>query len=256
MLPKISPEKTASWKELAKHRNEVANEHMRSWFIEDPLRFQEYSLQVDDILFDFSKNRINAKTLDLLHKLFEECGVAKSIAMQFQGEKINETEQRAVLHTALRNFSGRPVIVDGQDVMPAIKKVLAQMKRFSENLIRGDWQGYKGSRITDVVNIGIGGSDLGPMMVYEALKPFHRKEIRCHFVSNIDAGDISETLKNLNPASTLFIIASKTFTTQETMTNAQTAKEWLLGSGAPQSAYCQALCGCEHQCRGRWRNLE
>lgn len=236
MLPRINPTKTKAWARLAAHQAEIGNEHMRSWFLNDPLRFSKFSLEVDDILFDFSKNRITKTTLSLLQELFEECKVAECINLQFEGAAINETENRAVLHTALRNFSGRPVVVDGEDVMPAIQKVLAQMQQFSENLLNGSWKGHTGKRITDVVNIGIGGSDLGPVMVYEALKPYHRKEVKCHFVSNIDGADISETLALLNPETTLFIIASKTFTTQETMTNAHTARRWFLDSKASESS--------------------
>lgn len=233
MLPKINPTTTRSWKLLKHHQSEIADQHMRSWFFDDPLRFKEFSLEVENILFDFSKNRITKTTLSLLNQLFEECKVQDSIKAQFTGNKINETENRAVLHTALRNFSGKPVLVDGEDVMPKVKAVLKQMQRFSENLLSGEWKGHSGKRITDVVNIGIGGSDLGPAMVYEALKPYHRSEVKCHFVSNVDGGDISETLKDLSSASTLFIIASKTFTTQETMTNAHTARDWFINAGAP-----------------------
>jgi len=234
MLPSTDPTTTKAWEKLQNHVNEIANEHLRSWFLNDSTRFEKLSISFQEVLFDFSKNRITRKTLNTLTELMEECGVKEAIEKQFSGEKINETENRAVLHTALRNLSDKPVIVDGKDLMPEVKAVLRQMKEFSEDLLEGRWTGRKEQRITDVVNIGIGGSDLGPVMVYEALKPYHRDEINCHFVSNVDGAHIEETLKNLNPDTTLFIIASKTFTTQETMTNAHSAREWFLRSGARQ----------------------
>ncbi len=232
MLSRINPTQTTAWQKLAAHKNDVAQKHLRNQFLEDPLRFQRFSLDLDDILFDFSKNRITHETIGLLKELYEECKVADGIKLQFEGAAINETEGRAVLHTALRNFSGQAVLVSGKDVMPDVIAVRNQMRAFSDELIEGKWKGYTGKRITNVVNIGIGGSDLGPVMVYEALKPYHREEIKCHFVSNVDGADLSETIKHLNPEETLFIIASKTFTTQETMTNAHSARAWFLNSGA------------------------
>lgn len=228
MLPKIDPVQTTAWKKLQAHSQEIKGDHLRNWFINDPLRFEEFSLIFDDILFDFSKNRVCKDTIDLLEELFNECKIYEGISMMFEGEKINETEGRAVLHTALRNLSEYPVKVDGVDVMPDVKKVLRQMKIFSGEIISGNKRGYSGKTITDIVNIGIGGSDLGPHMVYEALKHKRIPHIQCHFVSNIDEAHIAETLGKLDPETTLFIIASKTFTTQETMTNAHTARSWFL----------------------------
>lgn len=236
MLLRINPTKTQAWPKLIAHQKEVEATHLRNQFLDDPLRFAKLSLDFEDLLFDFSKNRITTDTIDLLQELYEECQVNEAINMQFDGHAINETENRAVLHTALRNFSGQPVRVEGRDVMPEIFRVRQQMKAFSEKIIDGSWKGHTGQRITDVVNIGIGGSDLGPVMVYQALKPYHVKEVTCHFVSNVDGADISETLKHLNPEQTLFIVASKTFTTQETMTNAHSARSWFLNSGAETAA--------------------
>ncbi len=234
MLSRINPTKTKAWQKLESHQREIAHKHLRRQFLDDPLRFGKFSLEFDDILFDFSKNRITTDTISLLKELYDECKVEEAIQLQFAGARINETENRAVLHTALRNFSGYPILVNGTDVMPDVVAVRNQMKTFSEELLHGTWKGYTGNRITDVVNIGIGGSDLGPVMVYEALKPYHRSELKCHFVSNIDGADLAETLHGLNPEETLFIIASKTFTTQETMTNAHSARSWFLDSGAKE----------------------
>ncbi len=236
MLAKINPTSTKSWAKLKEHQRQIEPSHLRDFFSKDPKRFADFQVSFDDILFDFSKNRITKETMGLLKQLMEECKVADGIEKQFSGATINETENRAVLHTALRNFSGNPVFVHGKDVMPQIFKVLEQMKSFSEKVISGEWRGHTGSRIKSIVNIGIGGSDLGPMMVSEALKPYHVSGIQGYFVSNVDGGDIAETLKNLDPDSTLFIVASKTFSTQETMTNARSARKWLLDSGAPQGA--------------------
>jgi glucose-6-phosphate isomerase len=219
---------TKAWQALAHHRAEWEQIHMRDLFAQDPQRFERFSRRLDDLLFDFSKNRITQNTLDLLLELAEQCGVAKRRDAMFRGEKINTTEERAVLHVALRNRANTPILVDGEDVMPDVNRVLAQMRRFSEAVRNGDWRGYTGARITDVVNIGIGGSDLGPKMVCKALTPYGRDDLRVHFVSNVDGTDIAETLKGLQPHSTLFLIASKTFTTQETMTNAQSARAWFL----------------------------
>lgn len=233
-LSKITPTETRAWQLLKEHYDQIKDKHLRQWFKEDPQRFDKFSIQFNDILFDYSKNRIEEKTLKLLIQLAEETQVKEAIEKQFSGDKINETENRAVLHTALRNRKNTPVIVDGEDVMPKINKVLSQMQKFSESVISGEWKGYTGKAITDVVNIGIGGSDLGPLMVVEGLK-YYKTRLNLHFVSNIDGTHIVETLKPLNPETTMFIVASKTFTTQETMTNAQTAKDWFLKSAKLES---------------------
>lgn len=228
-LQKINPTDTQSWKKLEDHFHKIKNIHLRDFFEQDDQRFNSFHLQFQDILFDYSKNRINSDTIRLFVELAEECQLRDAIEKQFSGDIINETEQRAVLHTALRNRDNRPVYLDGKDIMPDVNTVLEQMKSFSEKVISGDWKGYAGKEIKDVVNIGIGGSDLGPVMVIEALKKY-KTRLNLHFVSNVDATHIAETLKNLNPETTLFIIASKTFTTQETMTNAHTARSWFLES--------------------------
>lgn len=233
-LSKINPTETRAWQLLKEHYDQIKDKHLRQWFKEDPQRFDKFSIQFNDILFDYSKNRIEEKTLKLLIQLAEETQVKEAIEKQFSGDKINETENRAVLHTALRNRKNTPVIVDGEDVMLKINKVLSQMQKFSESVISGEWKGYTGKAITDVVNIGIGGSDLGPLMVVEGLK-YYKTRLNLHFVSNIDGTHIVETLKPLNPETTMFIVASKTFTTQETMTNAQTAKDWFLKSAKLES---------------------
>lgn len=221
---------SSAWCALQQHYDQVANISMRDLFDTDPHRFERFSLNFDDILVDFSKNRITDETLRLLLTLARQAGLPEMINAMFDGEKINITEKRAVLHTALRNRSNRPVMVDGEDVMPAVNQVLGQMRRFSTAIRDGSWRGYSGKAITDVVNIGIGGSDLGPVMVTEALKPYGKAGLAVHFVSNIDGTHLVETLRPLNPETTLFIVASKTFTTQETLTNALTAREWLLGA--------------------------
>ncbi|MDR3272266.1 MAG: glucose-6-phosphate isomerase [Flavobacteriaceae bacterium] len=226
-LQKINPTQTQAWKALGEHYNQLKNKHLRDLFVQDPQRFEKYSIKFNDILFDYSKNRMDDETLKLLFQLAEETQLKDAIEKQFAGDKINETENRAVLHTALRNRKNTPVYVDGEDVMPKINKVLTQMKDFSDSLISGMWKGFTGKEITDVVNIGIGGSDLGPLMVTEALKHY-KTRLNLHFVSNVDGTHIVETLKTLNPETTLFIIASKTFTTQETMTNAHAARRWFL----------------------------
>lgn len=230
MLPKINPIQTKAWKALDQH---FANHdfELRSLFQYNPNRFNEFSLQSDSYLFDFSKNLIDSKTLDLLLDLAEEVKLKEAIEKMFSGDKINETEGRAVLHTALRDFSDKEILVDGENIKPAIKKVLDHMKSFSESVISGVHKGFTGKEITDVVNVGIGGSDLGPGMVCSALKHF-KTRLNVHFVSNVDGNHLVEVVKNLNPETTLFIIASKTFTTQETMTNANSAKKWFLKSGA------------------------
>jgi len=226
-----------AWKELESHKKEIAKLHMRDLFAQDPGRFDKFSVRYKDILLDFSKNRITEQTFKLLLGLTREARLEKWIDRMFGGEKINVTEGRAVLHVALRNRSGRPIYVDDQDVMPEVNKVLGRMKRFCKSVREGEWRGHTGKRITDVINIGIGGSDLGPVMVTEALKPYgDDKKLRVHFVSNVDGTHIAETLKRINPETCLFVIASKTFTTQETMTNAATARAWLLKKAKDESA--------------------
>ena len=229
MLPKINPENTTAWKALNEH---FANNdfELRTLFQYNPKRFDQFSVKRENYLFDFSKNLIDQKTFDLLLQLAEETQLKAAINSMFSGEKINETEKRAVLHTALRDFSDKEILVDGENIKPAIKKVLNQMKTFSEKVISGEHKGFSGKEITDVVNIGIGGSDLGPVMVVSALKHF-KNRLNVHFVSNVDGNHIAEVVKNLNPETTLFIVASKTFTTQETMTNANSAKDWFLKAG-------------------------
>lgn len=229
MLPKINPTQTAAWKALNDHFSQNDFE-LRTLFQYNPERFQQFSVQRENYLFDFSKNLIDDRTFSLLQNLAEECDLKSAINSMFSGEKINETEDRAVLHTALRDFSEKEILVDGENIKPAIRKVLNQMKTFSEKIISGEHKGFSGKEITDVVNIGIGGSDLGPVMVCSALKHF-KTRLDVHFVSNVDGNHIAEVLKNLDPETTLFIIASKTFTTQETMTNAASAREWFLKSG-------------------------
>ncbi|WEK68628.1 MAG: glucose-6-phosphate isomerase [Candidatus Chryseobacterium colombiense] len=229
MLSKINPLHTESWKNLDEHFGDNDFD-LRTLFQENPNRFQEFSLQRDNFLFDYSKNLIDSKTKELLLNLAEESQLKDAISKMFSGDKINETEGRAVLHTALRDFSDKEILVDGENIKPQIKRVLEHMKSFSESIISGSHKGFSGKEITDVVNIGIGGSDLGPVMVVSALKHF-KTRLKVHFVSNVDGNHIAEVVKNLNPETTLFIIASKTFTTQETMTNANSAKDWFLQSG-------------------------
>jgi glucose-6-phosphate isomerase len=228
MLPKINPTTTPTWQLLKEEHTVMQAVKMKDLFTSDKERFERFHLKLEDILFDYSKNIISEKTISLLLKLAEECKVKDSIKAMFAGDVINQTEQRSVLHTALRNFSKDPVLVDGEDVMPQIKKVLRKMKTFSDKVHSGDHRGYTDKRIKYIVNIGIGGSDLGPLMVTEALKPYFEDEIETFFVSNVDGTHIAETLKKVKPERTLFLIASKTFTTQETMTNAHTAREWFL----------------------------
>ena len=228
MLCKMNPTTTKSWQNLRRHFEKTKNIHMKTLFAEDPRRFDKFSIRFNDLLVDYSKNRITEETLKGLIALAEECDLKNAIENMFSGAKINETENRAVLHIALRNRANNPIVVDGQDVMPEVNAVLDHMEDFSNRVISGDWQGYTGKKISDIVNIGIGGSDLGPVMVTEALKPYAKKGIGVHYVSNIDGTHLTETLKRLNPENTLFMIASKTFTTQETMTNAFSAREWFL----------------------------
>jgi len=228
MLNKIDPTTTTSFKALEAHYKKIKDIHMRQFFKDDPERFTKFSLTFKDILFDYSKNIVTKETMKLLFDLAEEIQLKDAIKQMFSGEKINETENRAVLHAALRNRSNKPIKVDGIDVMPEVNAVLDQMKKFSYKVSLGKWMGYTHKPISDVVNIGIGGSDLGPAMVTEALKAYKKKKINTHFVSNVDGANIAETLKGLDPEKTLFIIASKTFTTQETMTNAYTARRWFM----------------------------
>ncbi|HUO77241.1 MAG TPA: glucose-6-phosphate isomerase [Thermodesulfovibrionales bacterium] len=228
MLEKRNPLQTGAWKKLTAHYEYIKTHHMKDMFKEDPERFSKFSLRFEDILVDYSKNIIKEETLLLLVELARQTGVKDAIEKMFSGERINETEHRAVLHVALRNRSHSPFYVDRKDVMAETDAVLTQMEKFSSMVISGEWKGYTGRPMTDIVNIGIGGSDLGPVMVTEALKPYCKPHIRTHFVSNIDGTHITETLKGLSPDTTLFMVASKTFTTQETMTNAHTAREWFI----------------------------
>lgn len=228
MFPKINPTKTNSWKKLHDHYKEMKHVHIKELFREDAGRFKKYSFAIPEIICDFSKNIITDKTKQLLLELAYECELQKAIKAMFTGEIINQTEGRSVLHTALRNFSGKPVYSEGKDVMPEVKKELEHIKNFCRKIHKGEWKGYSGKKIKYIVNIGIGGSDLGPVMVTEALKPYWKKDIQPYFVSNIDGTDIAEVLKKITPDETLFLIASKTFTTQETMTNAHSARDWFL----------------------------
>jgi glucose-6-phosphate isomerase len=230
MLPNIDFTSTQSYKYLTDHYIDIVSKSLKELFESDNQRFEKFSLQFEDILLDYSKNRIDEQTLALLQQLARECGVNKAIEAMYSGEKINVTEDRPVLHIALRNRSNTPVYVDGKDVMPDVNRVLNHMKDFSEAIISGSWTGYTGKAITDVVNIGIGGSDLGPVMVTEALKAY-KNHLTMHFVSNVDGTHIAETLKAVNPETTLFLIASKTFTTQETMGNAHSARDWFIENG-------------------------
>jgi len=235
MLKKTDPTHTKSWQALATHFEEIKDTHMKDLFHLDPRRFEKFSMRFNDILVDYSKNRITEKTRDLLVQLAEEVHLGDAIEKMFQGDSINETENRAVLHVALRNRRNHPIRVNGQDVMPEVNSVLAQMKIFSNSVNTGNWRGYSGKKITDIVNIGIGGSDLGPRMVTECLKPYARPGLSVYFVSNVDGTHITETLKLLNPETSLFLIASKTFTTQETMTNAESARKWFLSQAGDEA---------------------
>ena len=235
-MKNINPTNTQAWKALEAHQSQLANTTIADLFKQEQNRFNDYSLTFENqILVDFSKNKINQETLKLLHQLAKESALDEAINAIFTGEKINRTENRAVLHTALRNRSNAPVYVDGKDVMPEVNAVLAKMSAFCDRVISGEWKGYTGKAITDVVNIGIGGSDLGPYMVTEALRPY-KNHLNMHFVSNVDGTHIAETLKKVNPETTLFLVASKTFTTQETMTNANSARDWLLAAAKDNSA--------------------
>ena len=226
---------TPWWRDLARHYEEIKDIHMRDLFARDPERFEKFSLSLGDMLVDFSKHRITEKTLDLLLELARASGVKEATELMFRGERINWTEKRPVLHVALRNPPDEPVTVDGRNVVPEVHEVLGKMRAFSEDVRSGSWRGFTGKKIRTVVNIGIGGSDLGPVMITEALKPYAAGGPAVRFISNVDATDFVETVKDLSPEETLFIVASKTFTTQETMTNARSARSWLL-SHAPDEA--------------------
>jgi glucose-6-phosphate isomerase len=234
MLTNLNPTTTLAWKELELHAHEMQQRHMKDLFAQDPDRFAHFSQREGDLLVDYSKNIITQETLDLLYKLAESCGVKEATEKMFGGEAINATEERAVLHVALRNRSDQPILVDGEDVMPEVRQVLDRMERFSRRIHNGDHLGYTGKPLTQVVNIGIGGSDLGPVMVTEALKPYWIEGREVYFVSNIDGSDLAEVLKRVDPETTLFLIASKTFTTQETMTNARSARQWFYDRGGSQ----------------------
>jgi len=234
MLPKINFTETEAYKYLADHFIDINQKSIKDLFAEDADRFNKFSVFFEDILLDYSKNRISDETLALLIQLARECKLDEAIKSMYNGDKINETEDRSVLHIALRNLSNTPILVDGKDVMPEVNAVLAKMEKFSNSIISGEWKGYTGKAITDVVNIGIGGSDLGPVMVTEALKHY-KNHLNIHFVSNIDGTHIAETLANLNAETTLFLVASKTFTTQETMTNAHSARTWFLENGGKEN---------------------
>jgi glucose-6-phosphate isomerase len=231
MLPTVNFTETAAYKYLADHFIDINKKSIKDLFTEDEARFDKFSLLFEDILVDYSKNRIDDTTIALLIQLARECKLDEAIKAMFSGEKINQTEGRQVLHIALRDQSNDEIFVEGKNVVPEVYKVLDKMEKFSQQIISGSWKGYTGKAITDVVNIGIGGSDLGPVMVTEALKAY-KNHLNMHFVSNIDGTHIAETLKNVDPETTLFLIASKTFTTQETMTNANTARDWFLENGA------------------------
>ncbi|MCX7006828.1 MAG: glucose-6-phosphate isomerase, partial [Kiritimatiellaeota bacterium] len=221
---------TKEWLALQKHATALKKLSLRKLFADDPDRATRFALQVGDLYLDFSKNRITSETLKLLVALARRMKLADATDAMFSGEKINRTEDRAVLHVALRNRSNLPILVDGKDVMPAVNAVLAKMRKFSARVRGGDWKGYTGKRIRNVVNIGIGGSDLGPVMAYEALKHYSERSMTFRFVSNVDGTHLAESVRDLDPAETLFIVASKTFTTQETMTNAASARAWLLAA--------------------------
>ena len=234
MFPSVNPTTTRAWKNLQAHFENMQEVSMKEMFASDPARFSKFSISTDDFVFDYSKNIITDVTLQQLFALADECHLKDAIEAMFNGEAINQTENRSVLHVALRNFSGRAVKSEGKDVMPEIRKVLKQIKDFCEAVHSGKWRGYTGKRIKYIVNIGIGGSDLGPVMVTEALKPYWVNGIEPHFISNVDGTHIAETLKKVNPEETLFLIASKTFTTQETMTNAHTARDWFMAAAGDE----------------------
>ena len=235
-MPKfINPTETSSWNQLLQHSNKLKQTHLKKLFCDDPKRFENFSIKFGNLLLDYSKNIINNETISLFIQLAEECKLKDAVNELFNGNSLNTTEQRAVLHTALRNRSNSPIYLDGKNIMIEINEVLSQIKTFSEQINSGQWKGYNGDNITDIVNIGIGGSDLGPLMVTEALTPYHKPNINAHFVSNIDSSHLIEVLKKVKPEKTLFIIASKSFNTQETITNAQTAKQWFLEKSKNES---------------------
>ncbi|MCU0354778.1 MAG: glucose-6-phosphate isomerase [Cytophagales bacterium] len=236
MFPSVNPTQTAAWRALAEHAAQARSRQIKDLFAADPERFNKHSLRFEEMLVDFSKNSITDETTTLLRQLAEECRLPDAIKAMFGGEAINVTEGRAVLHTALRNRANTPVYVNGRDVMPEVNEVLRRMEAFSDKITSGEWKGYTGKAITDIVNIGIGGSDLGPVMVTEALRPYWKPNLRVHFVSNVDGTHIAETLKRVNPETTLFMVASKTFTTQETMANAHTARRWFLDAARDEAA--------------------
>ncbi|MEZ4985640.1 MAG: glucose-6-phosphate isomerase [Saprospiraceae bacterium] len=251
MLPHINPTQTKAWQALQAHAANAQSFEMTDLFQKDPHRFERFSLTLaDQLLVDYSKNILTDETLRLLLQLAEECGLEAGKQQLFSGAPINETEGRAVLHTALRNRSNRPVFVEGKDVMPDVNRVLAQMEAFSHQLLSGQWTGFRGHRITDIVNIGIGGSDLGPVMVTEALRPYWQPGMRVHFVSNVDSTHLAETLKRVQATTTLFIIASKTFTTQETMANAHSARQWFLDQGAAEADVAQHFVAVSTNAKG------
>jgi glucose-6-phosphate isomerase len=239
MFPTINPTQTPAWTALQNHYKLFEQVKMKDLFFNDPERFATFSMQLEDILFDYSKNIITQNTVEVLLELAEECQLKGAIEAMFAGEKINGTEGRAVLHTALRNFSGNAIFHDGKDVMPDVLAVQQQMKSFCQRLHSGEWKGFSGKKIKYIVNIGIGGSDLGPVMVTEALRPYWVSGIQPYFVSNVDSTHIAETLKKVTADETLFLIASKTFTTQETMTNAHTARDWFLNNGGTEATIAQ-----------------
>ncbi|MBI5543556.1 MAG: glucose-6-phosphate isomerase, partial [Deltaproteobacteria bacterium] len=217
-----------AWRALGQHHQAVRDLSLRSLFEKDPARAQRLSVQYEDWLVDYSKNRVTDETMRLLVALANQVGLKDQIEAMFTGQRINRTEDRAVLHVALRNRSHRPIPLDGKDVMPEVEAVLGKMRLFSDRVRSGEWKGHTGKAITDLVNVGIGGSDLGPLMVCEALKHYSRPDLKAHFVSNVDGTHLAETLKPLDPATTLFIVASKTFTTQETLANARSARAWIV----------------------------
>ena len=236
VLKSINPTNTSAWKKLEELYQETKNTHMREWFEADHQRSEKYSIRWNDLYFDYSKNRIDEKVMEALFELADECGVSEAIESMFSGDKINATENRAVLHTAMRRPVSDSLILDGKNSIPEIHKVLGRMAIFTDKIRNGAWKGYSGKRIKNIVNIGIGGSDLGPQMVAEALKPLQHKDLELYFVSNVDPSHIHQVLQKLNEEETLFLIASKTFTTQETMLNALTAKQWFVEKSGREEA--------------------
>lgn len=250
MLPKINPTSTKTWPVLTQHFEQIKDLHLIDLFKAEPKRFEEFSIQEGDILVDFSKNRITKRTLVLLLTLAFEMKLPEAIEQMFSGEVINKTEERAVLHTALRNRTNQPILVDEKDIMPEVNQVLLQIQQFSNQLTSGQLLGYTGKPITNIVNIGIGGSDLGLVMTTEALKPYWQPNINTYFVSNVDGTHIAETLKKVDPETTLFIIASKSFTTQETMTNARTARQWFLNTAKEEKAVAKHFVAVSTNAKG------